>query len=64
MASLSSYVKKGGFFRAVVEDGSDLIFIVDYQGKILYHNNSVKDTLGYNAKSLVGKNFFDYILPS
>ncbi|MFM8744804.1 MAG: ATP-binding protein, partial [Cytophagales bacterium] len=48
----------------MVEDGSDLIFIVDYQGKILYHNNSVKDTLGYNAKSLVGKNFFDYILPS
>lgn len=64
MASLSSYVSKGGFFRAVVEDGSDLIFIVDYEGKILYHNNSVKGTLGYKAKSLIGKNFFDYILPS
>jgi PAS domain S-box-containing protein len=64
MASLSSYVSKGGFFRAVVEDGSDLIFIVDYEGKILYHNNSVKGTLGYKGKSLIGKNFFDYILPS
>lgn len=63
MNSLAQYVSKGRFFRAVVEDGSDLIFIVDYQGKILYHNNSVKGTLGYKAKSLVGKNFFDYILP-
>lgn len=63
MASLSSYISKGGFFRAVVEDGSDLIIIVDYEGKILYHNNSVKGTLGYKAKSLIGKNFFDYILP-
>jgi PAS domain S-box-containing protein len=64
MASLSTYVKKGGFFKAVVEDGSDLIFIVDYTGVVLYHNNSVKETLGYKPKSLIGKNFFDYILPS
>ena len=64
MASLASYVKKGGFFKAVVEDGSDLIFIVDYNGVILYHNNSVKETLGYKAKSLIAKNFFDYILPT
>jgi PAS domain S-box-containing protein len=63
MSSLASYVTKGGFFRAVVEDGSDLIFIVDYNGKILYHNNSVKGTLGYKAKSLINKNFFDYVLP-
>lgn len=63
MSSLASYVMKGGFFRAVVEDGSDLIFIVDYNGKILYHNNSVKGTLGYKAKSLINKNFFDYVLP-
>lgn len=62
--SLSTYVKKGGFFKAVVEDGSDLIFIVDYTGIVLYHNNSVKETLGYKSKSLIGKNFFDYILPS
>lgn len=64
MSSLASYVTKGGFFRAVVEDGSDLIFIVDHDGKILYHNNSVKGTLGYKAKSLINKNFFDYVLPS
>jgi PAS domain S-box-containing protein len=55
------YVKKGSFYAAVVEDGSDLIFIVDFEGNIHYHNASVRDTLGYRAKSLTGKNFFDFI---
>ena len=64
MKTLKSYVKRGGFFKAVVEDGSDIIFIVDYDGIILYHNPSVKETLGYRANALVGKNFFDFILPS
>jgi len=61
--SLPVYVKKGLFYKSVVEDGSDIIFIVDYEGLILYHNHSVKDTLGYKTASLVGKNFFDF-LPS
>ncbi|MDZ7650121.1 MAG: ATP-binding protein [Cytophagales bacterium] len=63
MKSLSTYVKKGLFYKSVVEDGSDIIFIVNYEGTILYHNHSVKETLGYKASGLVGKNFFDY-LPS
>jgi len=63
MKELRNYVKRGGFFKAVVEDGSDLIFIVSYTGEILYHNFSVKETLGYGTNALVGKNFFDYILP-
>lgn len=57
------YIRKGSFYKAVVEDGSDLIFIVDFEGHIHYHNASVKDTLGYRPKSLTGKNFFEYILP-
>ncbi len=64
MTTLSNYVKKGGFYKAVVEDGSDIIFIIDYNGKIRYHNSSVKDTLGYTAKSLIGKNLLDFLLPS
>lgn len=57
------YIRKGSFYKAVVEDGSDLIFIVDFEGHIHYHNASVKDTLGYRPNSLTGKNFFEYILP-
>ncbi len=60
---LQQYVKKRSFFKAVVEDGSDIIFVVDFDGKIHYHNTSVHETLGYRSNSLIGKNFFDYILP-
>lgn len=60
---LEQYIKKGSFYEAVVEDGSDIIFIVDFDGLIHYHNSSVYETLGYRAKTLIGKNFFDFILP-
>ncbi|HEX6226573.1 MAG TPA: response regulator [Chryseolinea sp.] len=60
---LQQYVRKGSFYKAVVEDGSDIIFIVDFEGTIHYHNTAVHQTLGYRPKSLDGKNFFDYILP-
>ncbi len=63
MNSLKEYVKKGLFYQSVVEDGSDIIFIVDYSGEILYHNSSVEETLGHKPGSLIGKNFFDFILP-
>ncbi|MFZ1807522.1 MAG: ATP-binding protein [Cyclobacteriaceae bacterium] len=63
MSDLKEYVKKGLFYKSVVEDGSDIIFIVDYEGEILYHNDSVEETLGYKPKSLVGRKFFDLILP-
>lgn len=64
MNSLENYIQKGYFYKAVVEDGSDIIFIVDFSGQIFYHNASVHETLGYRAKSLIGKNFFDFILPA
>jgi PAS domain S-box-containing protein len=61
---LEQYIKKGSFYKTVVEDGSDIIFIIDYAGDISYHNTSTRETLGYRSKSLIGKNIFDYILPS
>jgi len=63
MNNLRDYVSKGLFYKTVVEDGSDIIFIVNYKGEILYHNDSVEETLGYKSGSLVGKIFFDLIFP-
>lgn len=63
MKNLEQYVNKGSFYKSVVDDGSDIIFIVDFEGKILYHNNAVRKTLGYRAKSLIDKNFLDFVLP-
>ena len=56
---LEDYLRQERFFKTVVEDGSDIIFIVDYQANILYHNPSVHATLGYT--SLVGENFLSYV---
>lgn len=61
--TLQAYVRKGLFYKSVVEDGSDIIFIVDYEGTVLYHNHSVRETLGYSNNSLIGKNFFEYVPP-
>ena len=63
MKSLEGYIRKGRFYEAVVEDGSDIIFIVDFAGNILYHNSAVRVSLGYRSRSLIGRNFFDYIHP-
>jgi PAS domain S-box-containing protein len=63
MKTLKNYVKKGLFYKSVVEDGSDIIFIVGYSGDIVYHNASVEETLGHKPRSLIGKSFFDFILP-
>lgn len=62
MKNLHAYIRKGKFYEAVVEQGSDIIFIVDFSGNIHYHNASVK-SLGYRAGSLIGKNIFDFISP-
>ena len=61
--NLDSYVSKEEFFKPVVEDGSDVIFIVDFQGIIKYHNRAVEENLGYKPNSLIEKNFFDFIHP-
>jgi PAS domain S-box-containing protein len=63
MKKLTDYVVEGKFYQAVVEDGSDIIFIVDFKGAILYHNDSVEEILGHKPGSLVGKNFFEFIHP-
>jgi len=62
--NFKQYVRRGSFYAAVVEDGSDLIFIVDFEGNIHYHNSSVRVTLGYRGKTLTGKNFFDFLPPA
>ena len=61
MISLQQYLKEEKFYKTVVEDGTDIIFIVDYDANILYHNPSVEQTIGY--KNLIGKNFLEFINP-
>ncbi len=58
---LKVYLEQEKFYKDVVEDGSDVIFVVDFDLNILYHNPSVQNTIGYD--SLVDQNFIDYVHP-
>ncbi|MGV3657331.1 MAG: PAS domain-containing sensor histidine kinase, partial [Chitinophagaceae bacterium] len=49
--------------NALVENGSDLISIVDAQGVYVYVADSVSKILGYKPEDLVGKNAFCFIHP-
>ena len=57
---LNRFVQQGLFFKSVVEDGSDIIFVTDHAGIIHYHNNPVRELLGY-AEGLIGRNFLDFV---
>ncbi len=60
-SKLKLYIEEESFYKSVVEDGSDIIFIVDYSGVILYHNPAVYHILGYPIKSLIGDSFYNYL---
>ncbi|MDP8298945.1 MAG: PAS domain S-box protein [Candidatus Tantalella remota] len=44
-------------FRTFMETASDLMFIADAQGRLNYVNESMANTLGYDKKELLGKDF-------
>jgi PAS domain S-box-containing protein len=50
-------------FRALIEESSDVIALVDRNGIIRYTGPSVSKVLGYTPEELVGRNTFDLIHP-
>jgi PAS domain S-box-containing protein len=50
-------------FRALIQNASDIIRILDGSGKILYDSPSSFRILGYPENSLVGKNAMEFIHP-
>jgi PAS domain S-box-containing protein len=50
-------------FKGMVQDGSDLIAILDQQGVYQYASPTTKSILGIEASNLIGKNAFDYVHP-
>jgi diguanylate cyclase (GGDEF)-like protein/PAS domain S-box-containing protein len=50
-------------FRALVQNGSDLITIIDRDGTIRFESPSIEHMLGYGVDDLIGANAFDLIHP-
>jgi two-component system cell cycle sensor histidine kinase/response regulator CckA len=50
-------------FRSIIENASDIIAIVELNGRIRYESPSIERVLGYPPNDLVGKHFIDLIHP-
>jgi len=50
-------------FRLLIENTSDLVTILEADGKIRYQSPSVERVLGYEAKELLGQNVFSLVCP-
>ncbi|HWJ28241.1 MAG TPA: PAS domain S-box protein, partial [Flavisolibacter sp.] len=50
-------------FRALVQNSSDLIVIIDHMGNFTYVSDNVLAVLGYDPHEMKGQNAFDYIHP-
>ncbi len=50
-------------FRKMIEHSSDMIILVDAEGKILYESSAALRIIGYTSEELVGKSAFDLVCP-
>lgn len=50
-------------FRSIVQQLSDIVFILDNDFQVVYDTPSIKNVLGYSEGSLVGKDIFSIFLP-
>src|SRR5579875_1809900 len=50
-------------FRAMVENSTDAISLVDAQGKVLYSSHAISPIFGYSLEERKGKNIFELVHP-
>ena len=55
--------KSEEYFRALTENSSDIIIILDKKGTITYTSPSIERFAGYKPEELIGKSGFDFIKP-
>jgi PAS domain S-box-containing protein len=55
--------KSEEYFRAITENASDIILVVDKKGTITYASPSVDHILGLKPEELIGKSSLDLIVP-
>ncbi|HVO65829.1 MAG TPA: PAS domain S-box protein [Syntrophales bacterium] len=56
--------KSEEYFRAITQNSSDIILIVNKIGTITYVNPSIERFLGYKPEELIGKSGFNFIVPT
>ncbi|MGH7553644.1 MAG: PAS domain S-box protein, partial [Longimicrobiales bacterium] len=51
------------YFRSLIENGGDIIGIIDPEGVIRYDSPSVERVLGYTPRQLAGRSVFEFLHP-
>jgi PAS domain S-box-containing protein len=51
-------------FRLIAETSTDIIFLLDPKGSILYCSPALETALGYTPAEVEGRDFGEYVLPS
>jgi PAS domain S-box-containing protein len=59
--SVTTLQKSEEYFRAITQNASDIIIIVDKKATITYVNPSIERQLGYKPEELIGRSGFDFI---
>ena len=62
-SSLAELDRREKRFRSMVENGSDVISVLDGRGAYVYQSPSIERVLGYRPEELAGKNALDLIHP-
>ncbi|HTY37461.1 MAG TPA: PAS domain S-box protein [Bacteroidota bacterium] len=50
-------------FRSLIENISDIILLVDREGKVRYESPSIRGVLGYDHHEINGRNIVDFVHP-
>ena len=59
----SALAKNEAQFRALVQNSSDIITVLDADGTVAYQTPCSINVLGFDAEELEGKHFFDFVHP-
>ncbi len=51
------------YFRALIENSSDIITLIALDGKVLFESPSIEPALGYRSDDLIGTRIFDILHP-
>lgn len=51
------------YFRSLMDNVSDVISILSFDGTIVYESASVEQVLGHRQSDIIGKNAFDFVHP-
>ena len=64
MIIILKIIKISDGYREILDANSDIIFMIDINGNILFINKQVELLQGYKDKDLIGKKFYEIILES